>query len=143
VLSSSRSGRIRQWPSASWLPWPRRSSEAVGRPNSMNYDDDDYNDDYDDDDDGYPTCPYNLVVHPPALAICVHRVAPAGFPAGPVNRLQLVSARRPIIFSQKANPLHVYPEVVYLSGGLLRSDLCDCRSICCRGGVSQRSSSPL
>ena len=121
---------------------------------------DDYTGDYDDDDAGYPTCPYNLVVRPPALAICVHGVAPAGFPAGPVNRLRLVAARRPIIFSQKANPRHVYhngvplssdlcgclalvPEVVYLSGGLLRYDLCDCRSICCRGGVLQRSSSPL
>jgi hypothetical protein len=89
VSSSSRSGRIRQWPSASWLPWPRRTSEAVGRPNSMKqsrlcglHDYNDYNDDDDDDDDGYPTFPYNLVVHPPALAICVHRVAPAGFPAG-------------------------------------------------------------
>jgi hypothetical protein len=35
------------------------------------------------------------------------------------------------------------PEVVYHSGVLLRSDLCVCRSICGRGGVSQRSSSPL
>ena len=65
-------------------------------------------------------------------------------------------ARRPVMFSQKANPRHVYhgggplrsdldgclalvPEVVYLSGGFLRSDLCDCHSICCRGDVSQRS----
>ena len=54
---------------------------------------DDYNDDYDDDDDGYPTCPYNLVVHPPALAICVHLLSPAGFPAGPMTRLQY--KRRP------------------------------------------------
>jgi hypothetical protein len=52
---------------------------------------DDDNDDYDDDDDEYLMCPYNLVVHPPAHAICVHIVSAAGFPGGPVNRLQLLS----------------------------------------------------
>ena len=51
----------------------------MGRPT---HDNNEYNDDDDDDDDGYPMFPYNLVVHSPALAICVHRVAPAGFPAG-------------------------------------------------------------
>jgi hypothetical protein len=115
VPSSSRSGPTRPWPSAYWLPWPRRSSEAVGRPCPY----DDYNDVYDDDDDdGYRTCPYNLVVHPPALAICVHRVAPAGFPARLVNRLQTVSARRPILCSQKANSLHMYHSGVSLSSDI-------------------------
>ena len=52
---------------------------------------DDYNDDYDDDGDEYLMCTYNLVVHPPALAICVHLSSPAGLPAGPVNRLELLS----------------------------------------------------
>ena len=52
---------------------------------------DDYNDDYDDDDDEYLMCTCNLVVHPPALAICVHLSSPAGLPAGPMNRLQLLS----------------------------------------------------
>jgi hypothetical protein len=55
---------------------------------------DDYNDDYDDDDDEYRTCLYNLVVHPPALAICVHLLSPAGFPAGPMNRLQYNDCHR-------------------------------------------------
>ena len=52
---------------------------------------DDYNDDYDDDDDAYLTSTYNLVVHPPALAICVHLSSLAGLPAGPMNRLQPLS----------------------------------------------------
>ena len=76
---------------------------------------DDYIDDYDDDE--YLMCPYNLVVHPPALAICVHLLSPAGFPAGPVNRLQLLS---PV-------------------GCLYHSCNMRIHGIC----VSQRSSSPL
>jgi hypothetical protein len=52
----------------------------------------DYNDDYDDDDDdAYLMSTYNLVVHPPALAIGVHLSSLAGLPAGPMNRLQPLS----------------------------------------------------
>jgi hypothetical protein len=72
----------------------------------------------------------------------------------------IVTGRLPTTFSQNANPRHEYhsgvplrsnlcvcltlvPEVVYHSGVFLRSDLCVCCSICGRGGVSQRSTSPL
>ncbi len=123
---------------------------------------DDYNDVHDDDDDEYIMCTYNLVVHPPALAICVHLLSPAGFPAGPMSRLQYKDRHRPnACGSPGKNRIHgmcitaefvsallcvcltLVPEVVYHSGVRLRSDLCVCRSICGRGGVSQRSSSPL
>jgi hypothetical protein len=80
---------------------------------------DDYDDDDDDDDDDeYRTCLYNLVVHPPALAICVHLLSPAGFPAGPMNRLHYNGRHRSNACS---------------SPGQIESTAC----------VSQRSYSPL
>jgi hypothetical protein len=83
---------------------------------------DDYNDEYDDDDDEYRTCLYNLVVHPPALAICVHLLPPAGFPAGLMNILQYNDCHRLNACSspgQKSNPQHVYHSGVPFRSHLL------------------------
>jgi hypothetical protein len=133
------------------------------------------------------------MVHSPALAIYEHLL----FPAGSVNRLQLMSPVGCLYHSRKkrfhcmcitaefvsalifvvashwcprwciaaeffsaltfvyayhsgvrlrsdlCGCLTLVPEVVYRSGVLLRSDLCVCHFICGRGGVSQRSTSPL
>jgi hypothetical protein len=99
-----------------------------------------YNDDYDDDGDVYLMFPYNLVVHPPALLLGVHRVARGMCRSGRVcsQITTSVTGRVPVLLLQKSESTAC---VSQRSSSPLWSLRLPC--ISARGSVSQGRSSPF